>query len=194
MMNTPSDAVRVLVYYNDDGDAGLKITLPGIETNKWSPEDSYTESEMRQLEALIEEAIPLMDRQLYEFAHAVYQALSSFDADPSLFDSELDVFIASGQSERYAYSTSYSSSICQAICLMIHFLTFELIPILIFLGSLVKESQVLQQRTISERPRPSSSNASSSSSAAITPLIEYKIDSGYTFLLESYLQQTKVCK
>lgn len=107
--NSPLDAIRLLVYYNDEGGVESKISIPGVENGKWKKEDSYNDNEMALLLSLIEEALPLLERQVYEFAFAVYEALESFDSDPSLTDPELAQFMSLEQPQRYVMLKAIST-------------------------------------------------------------------------------------
>lgn len=91
----------MVVYYTDNGDVEFKISIPGVESGKWKKEDSFSDGEMSSFEALIEESLPLLELQVFEFAHAIYEALASFDSDPSLMDSDLAAFMRSNETQTY---------------------------------------------------------------------------------------------
>lgn len=80
------DAVLLTVYYDEDGEVAFEIEHPGIEDGTFSEEESFSDRDLRQFRGIVEEALPLLDTSVPEFAQAVYNALYAFDSHPSLQD------------------------------------------------------------------------------------------------------------
>ena len=98
------DAARVIVYYDENEESAIAIVYEAVELGHFSEEESFTAQEDATLRILIEEAIPLMDEAVYEFARSVYDALATVDDHPSFKDSEIEKYDRLKEKEKYVPS------------------------------------------------------------------------------------------
>ena len=95
------DAARVIVYYDENEESAIDIVYEAVELGHFSEEESFTAQEETTLRLLIEDAIPLMDKAVFEFAHSVYEALSTFEDHPSFKDSEIENYRRLKEKEKF---------------------------------------------------------------------------------------------
>lgn len=80
------------VFYDDLGEISIDIAQSGVESGNFDAEVSFSEQQLHNLKELIQEALPLLDRQIYEFAQVVINSLLLYDDDESFFDSEFEEY------------------------------------------------------------------------------------------------------
>lgn len=113
----------------------------------FAEEESFGEQEESTLRQLIEEAIPLMDRSMLEFARAVYDAFLSFDDHTSFRDVEIAKYDRLKEEEKYAPSHLRTMALEGLLhsCILSYCALFTLSPICHFFTTVSTRSALTQR-------------------------------------------------
>lgn len=95
------DAVRVSVYYDENEESAVDIGLEAVTLGHFEEEESFSDQDFRTLEGMIEDAIPLMDSAIFEFAAAVYDALLAVEQHPSFHNADIEEYRRLKKKEEY---------------------------------------------------------------------------------------------
>lgn len=112
----------MVVYYDENEESAVDIVPEAVELGHFAEEESYTERELEGVRALIEDAIPLLDRATFEFAQAVYAALLTVEDHPSFADPKFAEYLRLRDLETYVsfHRSYYQKFRCFPLFLFCH--------------------------------------------------------------------------
>jgi hypothetical protein len=93
--------VLVRVYFDEEtGDTCVDIVSPA-DGSAFSPEESLSEQEKKELEGIIQECSNLLDSDIPAFGNTIYSFLQSFESHPSLRDDDFESLEALKGEQKY---------------------------------------------------------------------------------------------